>query len=120
LHDVRFAASKLDGANLRMSEADRIVVDHINLRGAEFSAGRLASACFFDCDLGGADFSHVVMPEARLHGSSPADIRGSEYLRDIVVDSSQVLPLALRVFAGLGIRMEDERETPGSTSEASG
>jgi hypothetical protein len=37
------------------------------------------------------------------------DIRGAEYLRGIVIDSSQVLPLAVRVFAGLGIRVEDER-----------
>lgn len=120
LHDVSFAECKLDGANLRMSEADRIVFDHVNLRDAEFSAGRLASACFFDCDLGGADFSQALMPDARLHGSSLADIKGSEYLRDIVIDSTQVLPLALRVFAGLGIRMEDERDAPGSASEANG
>ena len=53
------------------------------------------------------------MPGARFHGSSLADIKGGEYMRDVVIDSAQVLPLALRVFAGLGIRIEEERETPG-------
>ena len=96
-----------------MSEADRIVFDHVNLRGADFSAGRLASACFFDCDLSDADFSQAVMPEARFHGSSLAEIKGGEYMRDVVIDSSQVLPLAFRVFTGLGIRIEDEREIRG-------
>jgi hypothetical protein len=70
----------------------------------------LISACFFDCDLSEAEFSQAVLPGARFHGSSLADIKGGEYLRDIVIDSSQVLPLALRVFLALGIRVDDERE----------
>jgi hypothetical protein len=37
-----------------------------------------------------------------------------DHLRDIVIDSSQVLPLALRVFSGLGIRVDDDRTGPES------
>jgi hypothetical protein len=55
-----------------------------------------------------------VTPGARFHGSSLADIRGGEYLRDIVIDSSQILPLALRVFAALGIQVDDDRGNPES------
>jgi hypothetical protein len=114
LQDVTFAGCKLDGANFRMLEAERIHFEHVDLRGAEFSAARLTSACFFDCDLSEADFSQAVLAGARLHGSSLDELKGGEYLRDIVIDSTQVLPLALRVFSALGIRIDDERETPES------
>ena len=104
MEDVTFTECKLDDANFRMSQVDRILFDHVNLRGAEFSAARLSSAFFFDCDATGAEFSQVVMPGARFHGSSLADIEGGQSMRDIVIDSAQVLPLALRVFTDLGIR----------------
>jgi uncharacterized protein YjbI with pentapeptide repeats len=112
LQDVTFSECKLDGANFRMSEAEGILFDHVNLCGAEFSAGRFTSACFFDCDLKETEFSQAVLPGTRFHGSFLADIKGGEYLRDIVIDSSQVLPLALRVFSALGIRIDDERNIP--------
>ncbi|MFZ0248629.1 MAG: pentapeptide repeat-containing protein [Acidimicrobiales bacterium] len=110
MEDVTFTECKLDDANFRMSQADRILFDHVNLRGAEFSAARLSSAFFFDCDATGAEFSQVVMPGARFHGSSLADIEGGQSMRDIIIDSAQVLPLALRVFMDLGIRIEDDRD----------
>jgi uncharacterized protein YjbI with pentapeptide repeats len=111
-HDVRFTQCKLDGANFRMGEADRLLFDRANLRGAEFSSGRFAATSFFDCDLTEAEFSHVTLDGSQFHGSALADIKGASYLRDIVIDSSQVLPLALGVFAGLGIQVEDERVEP--------
>jgi uncharacterized protein YjbI with pentapeptide repeats len=112
LQDVTFTECKLDGANFRMSEGKRVVFDHANLCGAEFYAARFTSACFFDCDLDEAEFSQAQVQGARFHGSSLADIKGGEYLRDIVIDTSQVIPLALRVFSGLGIRVDDERDIP--------
>jgi hypothetical protein len=53
----------------------------------------------------------VKLPGARFHGSDLSEIKGSEYLRDVVIDSTQVLPLAKGVFASLNIRVEDDRET---------
>src|ERR1700678_2774005 len=41
---------------------------------------------------------------------SLSEIKGSEYLRDVVIERSQVIPLAEGVFAGLNIRVEDDRE----------
>jgi uncharacterized protein YjbI with pentapeptide repeats len=114
LQDVTFSECKLDGVNFRMTEADRILFDHVNLRGAEFSAGRFAMARFYDCDLSEAEFSQSEMGGARFHGSLLSDIKGGEYMRNIVIDSTQVLPLALRVFSALGINVDDERDIPGS------
>jgi hypothetical protein len=113
LRDVGFSACKLDLVNFRMCEGDRVLFDHDNLRKGEFSSAHLQSACFFDCDLSEADMSQAVLPGARFHGSLLSDIRGSEYLRDIVIDTSQVLPLATRVFSALDIRVDDDRGDAG-------
>ena len=114
LRDVTFSESKLDDVNFRMSQGDRVVFDDVNLRGADFYAAHLTSARFFDCDMSGTEVSQAILPRARLHGSLLSDIKGGEYLRDVVIDSSQVLPLALQVFRALDIRVEDEREASDS------
>ena len=113
MHDVSFTECKLDGANFPNERSRSHPVRSREPARCGVLGRSTQSACFFDCDLSGADFSQVVMPEARFHGSSLADIKGGEYMRDVVIESSQVLPLALRVFAGLGIRIEDEREIRG-------
>ena len=111
MQDVTFSDVRLDGVNFRMIEGERVLFDHTNLQRAEFSAAHLKTACFFDCDLSGADVSQVTLPGSRFHGSVLTDIKGSEYLRDIVIDSAQVLPLAKGIFAGLHIRIDDDRES---------
>jgi hypothetical protein len=45
-------------------------------------------------------------------------MQGSEYLRDIVIDSTRVLPLATGVFSDLNIRVEDDREAGVGGGEA--
>ena len=110
MQDVAFSEVRLDQVNLRMMEGERVVFDHVNFERAEFYAAHLKAARFFDCDLSGADVSQVKLPGARFHGSVLSDIKGSEYLRDVVIDSAQVLPLSKGVFAGLNIRVEDNRE----------
>ncbi len=110
LRDVSFSECKLDGVNLRMGKGDRVLFDHVNLQRGELSSAHLISACFFDCDLSETEVSQAVLPRARFHGSLLSEIKGGEYLRDIVIDSSQVLPLATRVFSALNIRVEDDRD----------
>jgi uncharacterized protein YjbI with pentapeptide repeats len=114
LRDVIFSECKLDGVNFQMCQGDRVHFDHVNLQRCEFYAAHLMSACFFDCDMSDMDVSQAVLPRARLHGSLLAEIKGGEYLRDIVIDSSQVLPLATRIFSALDIRVEDDRDAPDS------
>jgi uncharacterized protein YjbI with pentapeptide repeats len=96
-----------------MVEGERVVFEHVNLERGEFYSAHLRAARFFDCDLRLADVSQVKLPGARFHGSVLSEIKGSEYLRDVVIESTQVLPLAQGVFAGLNIRVEDDRETEG-------
>ena len=111
MQDVTFSEVRLDGVNFRMIGGERVVFDHVNLERGEFYSAHLKYARFFDCDLSGADVSQVKLPGARFHGSVLSEIKGSEYLRDVVIDSAQVVPLAKGVFGGLNIRVEDDRET---------
>jgi uncharacterized protein YjbI with pentapeptide repeats len=114
MQDVTFSEVRLDHVNFRMIEGERVVFDHVNLERGEFYSAHLKASCFFDCDLSGADVSQVKLPGARFHGSVLSEIKGSEYLRDIVIETAQVVPLANGVFAGLNIRVEDDRDAVGS------
>ena len=89
---------------------ERILFDHVTLERGDLHAAHLTTTCFFDCNLAGVDVSESKLPGARFHGSDLLEIKGGEYLRDIVIDSTQVLPLANQVFAGLNIRVEDDRD----------
>ena len=110
MHDVAFTACKLDGYTFRMSEADRVTFSTCELRGADFYAASMKDVRFFDCDLSDADFSQAELSNGQFHGSNLVDIKGGDSLRDIVIDTAQVVPLALRVFGAMGIRVDDERD----------
>lgn len=111
MQDVSFSKVRLDGVNLRMAQGDRVLFDHANLERGDFYSACLTTAYFFDCELSGADVSQAKLPGARFHGSILSEIKGSEYLRDVVIESAQILPLAKGVFAGLNIRVDDHRDT---------
>jgi uncharacterized protein YjbI with pentapeptide repeats len=111
MQDVAFSEVRLDQVNFRMIEGERVVFDHVNLERGEFYSAHVEAAWFFDCDLSGADVSQVKLPGARFHGSVLSEIKGGEYLRDVVIETAQVLPLARGLFAALNIRVDDDRET---------
>ncbi len=110
MHDVAFTDCRLDGCNFRMSEADRVTFSTCELRGADFYAAAMKDVRFFDSDLSDADFSQAELSNGQFHGSNLVDIKGGDSLRDIVIDTAQVVPLALRVFGAMGIRVDDERD----------
>jgi uncharacterized protein YjbI with pentapeptide repeats len=118
MQDVTFSEVRLDQVNFRMIEGERVVFDHVNLERSDFYSAYLRAACFFDCNLTGAEVSQVKLPSARFHGSVLSEIKGSEYLRDVVIESSQVIPLAEGVFAGLNIRVEDDREADVGSADS--
>jgi hypothetical protein len=110
LRDVVFDDVRLDDVNLRRSTGQRVLFEGVNLQRGDLHAAKLSSARFFDCDLRGLDLSEARLRGARFHGSDLSEMKGAEFLRDVVIDSSQVLPLAVQVLAGLQIRIEDSRE----------
>jgi uncharacterized protein YjbI with pentapeptide repeats len=108
--DVLFTGCRLDGANFRMSETKGVHFEDVDLRRSDFSNANGTGTRFFDCDLTGADFTKVVASGVRFHGSTLLDLKGAQYLGGAVIESPQVLPVALGVLAALGIRIDDERE----------
>jgi hypothetical protein len=112
LRDVRFRECRLDEANFRMSVGEHVQFDRSMLRGADFYRARLPGLRLFDCDLTGVEFSQADLRGGRLHGSGLEGLRGADSARGAVIDSSQLLPMALQVLGSLGIAVDDERE-PG-------
>lgn len=108
LTDVRFHRCRIDLASFRMAVLERVEFDECDLRGADFHAATLPEAVFRDCDLTGAEFSQATMSGVRLHGSVVDDLHGGRALSGVSIGAGQVLPMALNVFAALGITVTDE------------
>jgi len=108
-HDVRFRDSKLDNANFRMISGEHVRFEHVSLRSGDFYAAEVAYAQFLDCDLTASEFSASELAGVRLHGSNLEGLKGAIHLRNAIVDSTQVLPLALGLLAALDIEINDDR-----------
>ena len=108
LRDVRFTEGKLDGGDFRLSRAERVVFDACAMPDADLYEAQLTHVLFDHCDLRRAHFSAVKTDDLRLRGSDLEGLRGATALRGAVVSPEQVLPLALSVFAELGITIERE------------
>jgi uncharacterized protein YjbI with pentapeptide repeats len=107
--DVLVNDSKLDNANCRMISGDHVLFERVSLSSSYFYAAGLAHAQFLDCDLTSTQFSQAELAGVRLHGSKLEGLQGAIQLRNAIIDSTQVLPLALGVFAALDIRIDDDR-----------
>lgn len=110
LRDVLFSDSKLDNANFRMISGEHVRFEHASLRSGDFYAAQVAQAQFLDCDLTASEFSKSKLAGVRLHGSNLEGLKGAMHLRNAIIDSTQVLPLALGVLAALDIEINDDRE----------
>ena len=114
--DVLFSGCRLNQANFAMSETSTVMFEDTDLRESDFYAANLSGTRFFDCNLSGAQFSKATTTGVRFHGSTLTDIKGGQALAGAVIESSQVLPVALAVLADLGIRVDDERDPPVPTA----
>jgi uncharacterized protein YjbI with pentapeptide repeats len=107
LRDVRFVDCRLDGANLRMVDAERVGFEGCQLTEADGYGAKAVDVSFTDCDLTGAELSQATLTGARFLRSRLADLRGATALAGAVIDSGQIVPLALGLFAALEITVED-------------
>jgi uncharacterized protein YjbI with pentapeptide repeats len=112
LRDVRFIRCMLDDASFRMATGERVQFDDSRLVAADFYEAKIRSTRFFDCDLTSSEFSRSELPGALLQGSTLEGLQEAAYLREVRIDSSQILPFALRLFGALGISVDDDRGTP--------
>jgi len=119
--DVVFSDCRLDNANFRMCDFERVTFESADLRMADFYGSKLVACRFFDCNLTGVDFSNAQMGGSRLHGSRLEEIKGVDALRGVVIDSTQVLPLGAQLLGTMAITVDDQREAeqPGRTGKRS-
>jgi uncharacterized protein YjbI with pentapeptide repeats len=106
-HHVRFTDCRADGVSFRMSAWDTCELSEVNLRDVDFSGAKLSGVHLLGCDLTGADFTKATTSALALHGSTLEDIKGADNFRGAIA-SDQVLTLALRMFASLGIVVDDD------------
>jgi uncharacterized protein YjbI with pentapeptide repeats len=107
LRDVRFISCKLDGANFRFSGATHVVFDDCSLPEADFSSAQLDAVAFDRCDLRGSEFASTSTTDTSLQGSTIDGLRGAGTLTGITIDSTQVVPFAVSMFAERGIAVDD-------------
>jgi uncharacterized protein YjbI with pentapeptide repeats len=93
-----------------MSETKAVLFEDVDLRRSDFSIANVTGTRFFDCDLTGGDFTKAIASGVRFHGSTLLNLKGAQYLGGAVIESSQVLPVALGVLTSLQIGIDDERE----------
>jgi uncharacterized protein YjbI with pentapeptide repeats len=108
LRDVRFRECKLDDANFRFVKAERVELDGCSLVEADFTESTFQGSAFLACDLRRAVLTKASMRGTRLAGSNVEELIGAGALRGVIVGTDQVLPLALAVFADLGIVVRDD------------
>jgi uncharacterized protein YjbI with pentapeptide repeats len=108
--DVLFSGCRLNQANFAMSEASTMVFEDSDLQESDFYSASLNSSRFLDCNLTGAQFSKASTSSVRFHGSTLAELKGAQGLAGAVIESAQVLPVALAVLSELGIQIDDERD----------
>jgi uncharacterized protein YjbI with pentapeptide repeats len=114
--DVLFSGCRLNQANFAMAETSTVLFEDTDLREADFYAANLSGTRFFDCNLSGAQFSKATTTGVRFFGSTLTELKGGQALAGAVIESSQVLPVALAVFSDLGIQIDDERDPPVLTA----
>ena len=111
IHDARFVDCKLDDANVRMAEFARVRVDRGSLRGTDFTGSKGCDIAIFDADLERCDFTKSQLDRFMLHGSRIADVQGAIALRAATIDSSQQIPLALKLLTESGTIISDDRDS---------
>jgi uncharacterized protein YjbI with pentapeptide repeats len=111
LVDVSITDCRLDHPNLRMSHAKSVTFEDVDLSNGDFYAAVLENTKFFDCNLTASEFSKAKMEQVRFHGSNLLDLKGGQYLGGSVIETSQVLSVALGVLSALNVLVDDDRET---------
>jgi uncharacterized protein YjbI with pentapeptide repeats len=106
--DVGISASKVDGANFRMSSWERAEMTDSDLADSDFYGAKLPISRILRCDLRRLELSQADLAGSRLSGSQLDGVRGAAGLRRVTISADQVMPLALALFASQRIDISDE------------
>jgi uncharacterized protein YjbI with pentapeptide repeats len=112
IRDVTFSGSRIDLASFSNTKFSSVVFTECRLDQANFGDANLSGTRFLNCDLTGAQFSGATLTGARFTGCDLTGISGVTSMRGAIITSSDAFTLA-RIFAdALGIKIEDDSETP--------
>ncbi|WP_243740708.1 pentapeptide repeat-containing protein [Streptomyces sp. 8K308] len=104
---VRVRGGKIDYLNLRQAKLVDVAFEGCVLVEPDFGGARLERVSFEGCELRGADLTAAELRDVDLRGTTLLDLtRGIDRLRGAVITPSQLLDLAPRLAAELGLRVE--------------
>lgn len=104
---MSFKACKLDYANFRHSEIERVSFEDCVLTGADFQGASIKATVFSRCQLVEADFSKADMSLVDLRGSELRPAGSVLGLRGAIIDPLQLMELSRMLAQELGITVED-------------
>ncbi|MGN6215482.1 MAG: pentapeptide repeat-containing protein [Solirubrobacterales bacterium] len=107
LEDVTFRDCKLDYANLRFAELSRVTFEDCVLTDTDCQGMRCEESRFSGCRMHGTDFSKAELDGTDLRGSDLHLTGGVAALRGAVVNTSQVIDLAIPLAEAAGISVLD-------------
>jgi uncharacterized protein YjbI with pentapeptide repeats len=106
--DLRVRDSRLDEAWLRAATLERCSFEDCAMAGADLYEAHIKQSRFVRCNLDGAELSQAQLGDVALHGSTFDGIRGAAALRNVVIGSDQLVPLAAVVLPAWGVVFDDE------------
>jgi uncharacterized protein YjbI with pentapeptide repeats len=111
-----FSECRMDQAWFRLADLERCSFEDCDLSDADFYTARVAASRFVRTRLDGSEWSAASLDDVALHGSTFEGVQGADALRNLVIGSDQVVPLAFPVFGALSIVVDDDYladELPG-------
>lgn len=93
-----FFNARLEGANLRYTEAPKAAFIDANLERADLVGANLANCKFWGCNLGGAKFQRATVTDAEFPGSRP----WTAHLYSPIADRTDDVPLDTGPVQGIG------------------
>lgn len=108
LKDVSFVGIKINLANFRFSNFERVRFEDCDLMEADFHQAEMKSVSFTGCDLRKADFSQCKMSDVDLRGSQLSELKGMQGLKGSIISSAQLFELAPDLADALGMRVSNE------------
>ena len=106
--DVALFDCKADGGNFRMTVWERGELRDSNLVDSDFYGTRMPGSHIHGCDLSNSDFSKCDLAGSHLQDSRLDGLRGGDSLRGVTIGTDQLIPVAVAIFAAIGISVDDD------------
>lgn len=107
--DCMFENVKFDEGGLRFAIFKRVRFENCVLRNTDFSSAKLLNVSFVGCDFEGANFDNASCKLVDLRGEDLSNIKGGLGLKGATISSEQLIQLAPRLAAGVGLIVDYEQ-----------